>query len=72
MQTRQIPHHLLVLVLLVGVDGLCVLSEVIETRELFTAVAGEGAFARMFSVGMNRSANWTIGKAWFSADERRP
>ena len=51
MQTRQIAHHLFVLVLFVRVHGLGVLAQVVEARELFAAVAGEGAFACVFSAG---------------------
>jgi hypothetical protein len=46
----EVAHHALVLVLLVCMDGLGVLAQVVEARELFTAVAGEWTFACVFSV----------------------
>ena len=46
----EVAHHLLVLVLLVGVDGLGVLAEVVETRELLAAVTAEGTFTGVFPV----------------------
>lgn len=51
MQGGEITHHLLVLVLLVSMHSLGVLAQVIQTRELFPAVAGERTFASVFSVG---------------------
>lgn len=45
----EVAHHALVLLLLVGVDGLGMLAEVVEARELLAAMAGEGALAGMFS-----------------------
>lgn len=47
----ELGHHALVLVLLVGVDGLGMLAEVVETGELLSAVAGEGPLAGMFPGG---------------------
>ena len=47
-ERRELLHHALVLLLLVGVDGLCMLAEVVEARELLAAVAGEGAFTGVF------------------------
>ena len=44
----EVAHHALVLLLLVGVDGLCMLAEVVEAGELLGAVAGKGAFAGVF------------------------
>jgi hypothetical protein len=41
-------HHPRVLVLLVGVDGLGVLAEVVETRELLAAMAIERTLAGVF------------------------
>ena len=46
----ELLHHALVLLLLVGVDGLCMLAEVVEAGELLAAVAGEGALAGVLSV----------------------
>jgi hypothetical protein len=45
----QVPHHAFVLLLLVSVDGLSMLAKVIQTRELFAAMASKGPFASMFS-----------------------
>lgn len=44
----EITHHALVLVLFVSVDGLRVLTKVVETRKLFATVAAKGAFPGMF------------------------
>lgn len=44
----ELAHHLLVLVLLVSVDGLRVLAQVVEARELLAAVTRERAFAGVF------------------------
>lgn len=65
----EIAHHLLVLLLLVGVDGLGVLAEVIETGELLAAVAGKGAFAGVFSVG--RRGKKDQGGGGRQAEEKR-
>lgn len=46
----ELAHHAFVLVLLVGVDGLGVLSQVVEPGELLAAVTGEGPFAGVFTV----------------------
>lgn len=35
MEGGEVAHHAFVLVLLVGMDGLCVLAEVVEAGELF-------------------------------------
>jgi len=50
MEGSEIAHHGFVLFLFVGMDGLCMLTEVVETRKLLGAVASKGTFARMFSV----------------------
>ena len=50
MQRRQIAHHLLILIDLIGVNGLSMLTKIIETRELFSTVASEGAFTGVFPV----------------------
>lgn len=44
----ELVHHALVLVLLVGMDSLCVLTKVVKTRELFPAMASERTFPCMF------------------------
>lgn len=54
----ELAHHALVLVLLVGVDGLGVLPEVVEPGELLAAVAGEGSFAGVFT----RNGAKNVGK----------
>lgn len=53
-QRREVAHHLLVEVLLVGVDGLRVLAQVVEPGELLAAVAGERPLAGVFSGGTTR------------------
>lgn len=50
MECGEIPHHGLVLVWFVCVHGLCMLAEVVESRELLAAVASEGTFASMFAI----------------------
>jgi len=50
MQGRELAHHTLVGVLLVGMDGLCMLAEVVETRKLLSTMAGERTFAGVFPV----------------------
>ena len=47
----KVTHHGLVLLLLVGVDGLGMLPEVVEARELLATVATKGALTRVFSSG---------------------
>lgn len=48
MEGGELVHHALVLLLLVGVDGLCMLAKVVETRKLLAAVASEGPLAGVF------------------------
>jgi hypothetical protein len=48
MKRRKFLHHLLILLLLVGMHGLRMLSEIIEPRKLLGTMAGKGAFAGMF------------------------
>ena len=45
MEGGEVAHHAFVLLLLVGVDGLCMLVEVVEAGELLGIVADKGAFA---------------------------
>jgi len=47
-QRSEVAHHLLVLLLLVGMDGLSMLAQVVKTRELFPAMTGKGTFTSMF------------------------
>ena len=42
-------HHGLVLLLFIRVNGLSMLPEVVETGELFSAMATKGAFTGVFS-----------------------
>jgi hypothetical protein len=49
MQRSQFPHHLFVLLGFIGVDGLRMLAKVVETGELFTAMAAERTFACVFA-----------------------
>lgn len=48
-QRGEIAHHTLVLVLLVGMNSLCVLTEIVKARELFSTMTGEWTFASVFS-----------------------
>lgn len=61
----ELVHHALVLLLLVCVDGLSVLAEVVEARELLAAVAGEGAFAGVFP-----GREWERVRGWIRGRER--
>lgn len=45
----KVAHHGLVLLLLVGVDCLCMLPEVVKAGELLAAMATKRALARVFS-----------------------
>lgn len=45
----EVAHHALVLLLLVCVHGLRMLAQIVEAGELLGAVAGKGAFARVFT-----------------------
>lgn len=51
MEGGEVAHHAFVLVLLVGMDGLGMLAEVVETRELLGAVASEGTLAGVLAGG---------------------
>jgi hypothetical protein len=48
-QRRQLAHHALVGLLLVSVNGLCMLAEIVETRELLSAMTSERTFAGVLS-----------------------
>ena len=50
MEGGELVHHALVLLLLVGVDGLGMLAEIVETRELLAAVASERSLSGVFPV----------------------
>jgi hypothetical protein len=45
----EVAHHALVLFLLVGMNGLSMLTKIIESGELFVTMAAEGTFAGMFT-----------------------
>lgn len=49
MEGSKVTHHTVVELLFVRVNGLSMLTKVIESRELFGTVAREGAFSCMFS-----------------------
>jgi len=49
MKRRKVTHHAFVLVLLVGVYGLSMLPQVIETRKLLAAMTRKRPFASVFS-----------------------
>lgn len=48
-QGGELAHHTLVGLLLICVNGLGMLAEVVEARELFSAMAGERTFAGVLS-----------------------
>ncbi len=47
-QRGQVAHHTLVLLLLVGMDGLGMLAKVVETRKLLAALTCKRALAGVF------------------------
>jgi len=51
MQGRELAHHALVSLLLIGVNGLRMLAEVIEARKLLSTMTSERTFASMLPVG---------------------
>jgi hypothetical protein len=53
-QGRELAHHTLVGVLLVCVNGLRMLTKIVETRELLSAMTSERTFASMLPVGGRR------------------
>lgn len=48
MQRRKVTHHALVLILLIRVNGLGMLTKVVEARKLLSAMAGKRTFAGVF------------------------
>jgi hypothetical protein len=48
MKRGEVAHHLLILLLLISMDGLSMLAQVIQTRELLATVAREGTFTSVF------------------------
>jgi hypothetical protein len=46
---RKLSHHPFIGLLFIGVNGLSMLTKVVETRELLSAVATERTFTSMFS-----------------------
>jgi hypothetical protein len=51
-QRGKIAHHALVLLLFICMHGLSMLTQIIQTRELFPAVTTERAFTRVFPDGL--------------------
>lgn len=49
MQGSEIAHHFVVELLFVSMDGLSMLTQIIETRKLFATVTREWTFSGMFS-----------------------
>ena len=49
-QGRELAHHTLIGVLLIGVHGLSMLAQIVETRELLSTMAGERTFAGVLPV----------------------
>jgi hypothetical protein len=50
-QRGKLTHHALVGLLLVSVNGLCMLAEIVETRELLSAMTSERTFTSVLSGG---------------------
>jgi len=50
MKSGKITHHAFILILFVGMNSLCMLTEVIETRKLFGAVTSKRTLSSVFSV----------------------
>jgi len=61
MKSSKITHHAFILLLFVGMNSLCMLTEVVKARKLLGAVASKGALASVFSV-MRRAEEETIEK----------
>ena len=53
MEGGEITHHALILVLLVGMNGLGMLTKVVKTRKLLATVTAKRAFTRVFPGGDN-------------------
>ena len=53
MQRRQLAHHTLVGILLVGMDCLGMLAQIVETRELLSTMTSERTFAGVLPVVEN-------------------
>jgi hypothetical protein len=51
MERRELVHHALVLLDLIGVNGLRVLAKVVKAGELLATVAGERPLAGMLPTG---------------------
>jgi hypothetical protein len=49
-QGRELAHHTLIGVLLIGVHSLSMLAQIVETRELLSTMAGERTFAGVLPV----------------------
>jgi hypothetical protein len=55
MKRGEFFHHLVVLIGFVRMNGLCMLSEVVETGELLGAVTRKRTFTSMFTTGVSVS-----------------
>ena len=49
-QGRELAHHTLVGVLLIGMYGLCMLAQIVEARKLLSTMAGKRTFASVLPV----------------------
>ena len=50
MQGGELAHHTLIGLLLIGMNSLCMLAKIVETRELLSTMASEGTFAGVLPV----------------------
>lgn len=58
MKRGELVHHAVVLLLLVGVDGLRMLTKIIETRELLSAVTCKWPLPRMLPTSMRMASQF--------------
>ena len=61
MEGSEVAHHLFVHILLVSVDRLGVLAKVVESGEMFSAVAVERTFPSVFSDESKRGLGRVLG-----------
>lgn len=71
MKRGEVAHHSFVLLLLVGVDGLRMLAEVVETRKLFGTVARKRALASVFPKNRGEDALAMVKEERAESEEKK-
>lgn len=67
MQGREVAHHTLISVLLIGMNGLRMLAEIVEARKLLSTMTSERTFASV----LPESRWWMDGrKGWVVSQGR--